>query len=128
MNRSTTTHSADISAVQTEHEFFVTPNQPATAEGRRFPRLNFRTCIDAVVYLPPGEASSSGPDEGSQCQVLTRDISRGGMSILHKQQLFPGQKIDVVLNDGQQRRLEVIWCRRLGVGCYSAGCRFVKTS
>ena len=46
--------------------------------------------------------------------------------LLHKQQLFPGQKIDLVLTDGQERRVEVIWCRRLGVGCYSAGCRFVK--
>jgi hypothetical protein len=49
------------------------------------------------------------------------------MNILHKTQLFPGQLVDVVLHDGNRRRLEVKWCRRLGVGCYTAGCRFVRT-
>ena len=127
MTTSSTTQPADISAVQSEHEFLAQPVEPsATADGRRFPRLNLRACVSAVVYAPPGETSDEAAGEGTRCQVLTRDISRGGMNILHKQQLFPGQKIDVVLNDGQQRRLEVTWCRRLGVGCYSAGCRFVK--
>jgi hypothetical protein len=127
MTRSSTTQPADISAVQSEHEFFAKPDDPsATADGRRFPRRDLRACINAVVYAPPGETASEAAEEGTRCQILTRDVSRGGMNILHKQQLFPGQQIDVVLNDGQQRRLEVTWCRRLGVGCYSAGCRFVK--
>jgi hypothetical protein len=127
MNRSTTARPADISAVQSEHEFLATADPPDWSEARRFPRLDFRTCVQAVVHAPPGETPANA-EHGSACQVLTRDISRGGMSLLHKQQLFPGQKIDVVLNDGQERRLEVMWCRRLGVGCYSAGCRFVKIS
>jgi hypothetical protein len=84
--------------------------------------------VNAVVYAPPGESSSSASGEGTPCQVLTRDISRGGLQLLHKQQLFPGQKLDVVLTDGQPRRLEVMWCRRLGVGCYSVGCRFMKAT
>jgi len=119
---------ADISATKTEHEFCAHADQPASADGRLFTRHNFRTCISAVVHAPPGETASTVTGVGTPCQMLTRDVSRGGLNLLHKQQLFPGQKIDVVLTDGQQRRLEVIWCRRLGVGCYSAGCRFVRAT
>ncbi len=119
---------ADLTAVESEHEFNVqhgpSPAE-ASADDRQFPRSPFQTCLQAVVFRPPGEMAD-GEDSGASCQLLTRDISRSGLSLLHKQQLFPGQKIDVVLTDGQERRLEVIWCRRLGIGCYSAGCRFVK--
>jgi len=119
---------ADISATQTEHEFCAHADQPLSADGRVFSRHIFRSCISAVVHAPPGDTLTGATGAGMPCQMLTRDISRGGLNLLHKQQLYPGQKIDVVLTDGQQRRLEVIWCRRLGVGCYSAGCRFMKAT
>jgi hypothetical protein len=112
------------SAAAVEHEFTLPHETPADEghEDRRFPRFSFRSCLHATVYPPPGN-----PDEEPRhCQVLTRDLSRGGMSLLHKEQLFPQQTIDVVLQDGLVRRLEVMWCRRMGAGCYSAGCRFTK--
>jgi hypothetical protein len=119
---------ADLAAADSEHEFNVqlasSPVEAPTADERRFPRVPYQACLQAVVFPPPGE--EQGSDAGTPCQLLTRDISRAGINLLHKQQLYPGQKIDVVLPDGQERRLAVIWCRRLGVGCYSAGCRFVK--
>ena len=124
MSDTTTLQEARIAAVETEHEFRVQPGPPAPSDLRRFPRHNFRTCIKTVVHPPAGEPGA----EAFACQMMTRDISRGGMNVLHKQQLFPGQMIDVTLNDGQERRLEVMWCKRLGVGCYAAGCRFVKAS
>ncbi len=115
---------ADNSAAESEHEFFASggPLPSSWDDGRLFPRFHFRACVDALVYPPAGDPSQ----EPQHCQVLTRDISRGGMNILHKAQLFPGQFADVVLHDGQQRRLEIMWCRRLGAGCYTAGCRFVR--
>ncbi|MEX2172829.1 MAG: PilZ domain-containing protein [Pirellulaceae bacterium] len=115
----------NVNPVGTEHEFFAKtgPLPIAWEDGRRFPRFHFRSCIEAVVYPPDNDPSQ----EPLACQVLTRDISRGGMQILHKAQLFPGQNLDVVLQDGMPRRLEVMWCRRLGSSCYSAGCRFVRT-
>jgi hypothetical protein len=128
MSQASTQSAADIGAAQSEHEFNVRPVAPGespTVDDRRFPRVAYRTCLQAVVFRAPGDVGEGG-DQGTPCQILTRDISRGGINLLHKQQLFPGQKIDIVLTDGQQRRLEVIWCRRLGVGCFSAGCRFVK--
>ena len=112
------------SAAAVEHEFSLPIETPADEghEERRFPRFSFRSCLHATVYPAPGNPSA----EPRHCQVLTRDLSRGGMSLLHKEQLFPQQIIDVVLQDGLVRRLEVMWCRRLGAGCFSAGCRFIK--
>jgi hypothetical protein len=124
MTQPETKEHADISAAESEHEFFANsgPLPSSWDDGRQFPRFHFRACVDALVYPPAGDPSQ----EPQHCQVLTRDISRGGMNILHKAQLFPGQFADVVLHDGQQRRLEIMWCRRLGAGCFTAGCRFVR--
>ena len=118
------TAAAEVPAVQDEHEFCVKlePVSNGTSESRRFPRLDFRACVQALVHAPPRDPEG----KPTSCQVLTRDISRSGMNLLHKSQVFPGQLIDLTLPDGQERRLEVVWCRRLGMGCYSAGCRFVK--
>jgi hypothetical protein len=111
-------------AAQSEHEFCAKagPLPAPGGDGRRFPRFNFRACINAVVYPSAADAA----EQPLACQVLTRDISRSGINIVHKAQLFPGQAVTVVLNDGVERSVEVIWCRRLGAGCYSAGCRFVR--
>src|SRR4051794_5450143 len=86
-------------------------------EVRQFPRFYFRSCADVVIHSlgrnqPPTHAS-----------VLTSDVSRSGMSLVHGGQLFPGQKIDIVLN-GAVRHLEVMWCRRIDKGRYLVGCRF----
>jgi hypothetical protein len=112
------------SAAESEHEFHATsqPLKAAWEDGRQYPRFHLRVAIEATVYPPTNDPSQAV----LTCQMLTRDISRGGMNILHKSQLFPGQLVDVVLHDGSRRRLEVKWCRRLGAGCYTAGCRFVR--
>jgi hypothetical protein len=85
---------------------------------RRFPRFYFRSCADATIYpLAPGA-------EALKCVVVTRDVSRGGMGLLHTEQLFPGQRIELVLNGSVVKTLEVVWCRRLADRSYSVGCRF----
>ena len=91
-------------------------------EARRFPRFYYRTRAAATIHPLAGSVGQML----QQCTVLTRDLSRGGLNLLHSEQLFPGQQIDVTLTDGPARRVEVKWCRRLAVRCYSAGCRFVK--
>jgi hypothetical protein len=60
--------------------------------------------------------------------LLTRDLSRGGMNLVHTDQLYPGQRIDLVLLDGVLRTVEVCWCRRLANRCYSVGCRFTTAA
>jgi hypothetical protein len=65
-----------------------------------------------------------GGEEPQECEVLTTDVSRGGLSLLHRKRLLPGQQILLVLNDAN-RLVEVCWCCRVWPGLYSAGCRFV---
>ena len=87
---------------------------------RRFPRFFFRSCAEAVVH-PLAKRPGAAP---LQKFVLTCDLSRTGLRLLHNEQLFPGQRIDMVLNGQPPRPTEVVWCRRLAPGRYSIGCRF----
>jgi len=91
-------------------------------ECRRHPRFYYRAKVEGTIH-PPNVATHEQP---KTCQMMTRDISRGGMNLLHTDQLFPGQRIDVAIKDGCKRLVEVVWCRRLAHRCYSIGCRFVK--
>ena len=85
---------------------------------RRFPRFYLRACADATIYPLEPDA------EPMKCVMVTRDVSRGGMGLLHTAQLFPGQRIDLVLNGTINKLLEVVWCRRVAENSYSIGCRF----
>jgi len=86
---------------------------------REFPRFPFRGRARAIVL--PLKSSN----EPLECEVITTDVSRGGLSILHRKQLRPGQQIILVLNNAQ-RLVEVCWCCRVWSGLYSAGCRFLS--
>lgn len=105
-------------------EFFAMSGPLPTAwdEARRFPRFYYRSCVWATVY-PPGNAPGQQP---TQCYLLTSDLSRGGMNLLHNALLFPGQRLDVMLPNNVKRSLEILWCKRDGDRCYSAGARFIR--
>ena len=103
-------------------EFFAKsgPLPVSLKDVRRFPRFYFRSAADAVIHpLRPGA-------EPTRCVVLTRDLSRNGLSLLHDAQLFPGQKVEVTLTEGPPRFLEVARCQRLEKDRYLVGCRFKK--
>jgi hypothetical protein len=112
----------EIQLTESEKEFFSRrgPAPSAWNETRRHPRFYFRTCITARIF-PPLESQDS-PSELHH--VLARDISRSGLSILHSQQLIPGQRVLLRLRDGSQCSTRVRWCHRLGERCYAAGCAF----
>jgi hypothetical protein len=109
---------------ESEGGFFEKSGPLPTAwnEVRRFPRFYLRTIAKAKVY-PPQAAPGQAPRE---CKILTCNLSRGGLAFLYKSLLFPGQRVDVVLHDNTERSLEVLWCRRIGDGCYWAGGRFFR--
>jgi hypothetical protein len=88
-------------------------------EDRRFPRFAFRGRARAIVFPMRPEA------EPVDCEVMTTDVSRGGLSLVHRKQLFPGQQILLVLNDITSL-VEVRWCCRAWAGLYAAGCSFVS--
>jgi hypothetical protein len=113
-------------AIESDHEFFELSGPLPTSwdEHRRYPRFYFRSCAEAIIHPLRGEKDPNAPP----CFVLTRDLSRGGMSLVHTEQLFPGQRLEIILNGQAPRMLEVVWCRRWNDGRYIVGCRFVATS
>lgn len=108
-------------AVESDADFFTKSGPMPTAwdEARRFPRFYYRARVQATIYPFRG-----APQPPVECDVLTRDLSRGGLNLVYTEQLFPGQRIDLKLLDGVERTVEVCWCRRLAQRCYSVGCRF----
>jgi hypothetical protein len=87
---------------------------------RRFPRFYFRSCAEALIY-----SLDSSQKEPAHHFLATNNLSRGGVSLLHKNQLYPGQRLDVILNGEPPRPTEVVWCRRLAPARYVIGCRFM---
>lgn len=96
---------------------------PSASDSRVHPRYPFRGRAKAVVFPPEGNLGG----EPQESEVLTTDVSRGGLSLLHKKQLYPGQQILLVL-EGANRLVEVCWCCRVWAGLYSAGCRFLDNT
>ena len=97
------------------------PAHAATERGHT--RIPFRGRAAAVVFPPP----STPEAEPIESEVLTTDISRGGLSLLHRRELEPGQKILLSLSRGTCT-LEVCWCCRVWSGLYIAGCQFTDAT
>jgi hypothetical protein len=109
--------------IQSNTELFGFAEAVAAAgEAREFPRFAFRGRAKAVVLAAPDQPQRE-PDE---CEVLTTDLSRGGLSLLLRKQLKPGQQLILVLNESNCL-VEVCWSCRVWGGLYSAGCRFLGT-
>jgi PilZ domain-containing protein len=98
------------------------PDGGSEAE-REFSRVPFRGRASAVIYPPP----SAPHAEPQESEVLTTDISRGGLSLLHRRELHTGQHVVLKLSRGDCK-LEVCWCCRVWSGLYIAGCRFLDTT
>jgi hypothetical protein len=98
------------------------PLPPSFDDVRRYPRFYFRTVAEATIY-PIGKAQ-----QPSDCFLLTRDLSRSGMSLLHNAQLFPGQRMEVILNGEPPRHVVVVWCKRQSPGNYLIGCKFTAAA
>jgi hypothetical protein len=98
---------------------------PATGgvlqERRAHPRIPFRGRAKAIVFPAPASPDTAVCDS----EVVTSDLSRGGVSILYRKQLVRGQQLLLVLNDTNQM-VEVCWCCRVWDGLFAAGCRFLN--
>ena len=116
------TQSAGNPIVEAMDDFFDrTGPMPTNFDDiRRFPRFYFRSCAEAIVH-PLVNRPGTAPAERF---VLTCDLSRTGLRMLHNEQLFPGQRVDIVLNGQPPRPTEVVWCKRLATKQYAIGCRF----
>ena len=91
------------------------------AEVRKHPRYYFRTLATATIH-----AGDGSDKESQECFVLTRDLSRGGVSFLHPARLAVGQRVDLTFEDGRELLVAVLWVRRLSTRCFWIGCNFLK--
>jgi hypothetical protein len=113
---------AEAAGIESDDEFFAKagPLPLHWDDKRRFPRFYYRSRTQALVFPVCAVHELSA----AACSVLTRDLSRNGVSVVHSEQLFPGQRIDLTLSDGQIRTMTVTWCRRIADGRYYAGGQF----
>jgi|tagenome__1003787_1003787.scaffolds.fasta_scaffold20337151_1 hypothetical protein len=89
---------------------------------RKFERKPCAGTLKATIYPPPFRPEG----EPLQCEVITRDLSCGGVGITHTEQLYPRQVI--VLHAVTKVLIgEVRWCQKLGECSFIAGCQLVKT-
>ena len=91
-------------------------------ERRRFPRHRLRT--PAAMKIVQGLPSLDRPE--GWCKVYAKDVSRIGLSFLHSEQLFPGERVQLAMVDDRQYLAEVRRSRRIGKKCYVIGVRFAE--
>jgi hypothetical protein len=94
---------------------------PAGREARKFRRYFFRAHATATIYP---EAGREG-ERPQVCFVLTRDLSRSGISILHPVPLSEGRRIDLEFPTGQKLSVAIKRVKPLELGCYLFGCRIL---
>jgi hypothetical protein len=78
------------------------------SDRRKFPRL----------YLREKALMRRGERLGT---VLTADISQDGLSLLHSEQLFPGDHVNLWRSCGAELNLVVVRCMRIARHCYECG-------
>jgi hypothetical protein len=113
-------------ALESDQEFLarIGPLPTTLNDARRFPRFYFERRVRAAIHAP----RHCRGHEVREAVVRTRDLSRGGINLLHTEQLFPRQRLDLALHGDALQTVEVVWCRRLQANRYVAGCRFVEAS
>lgn len=96
---------------------FVGPMPPQFEDNRRVPRFYCRTfaALTTRQTLP-----ALSRDECTD-RICLKDVSRSGVSFLHCRQLFPGERLELVVLDGIRRELTVTRCRKIQDRCYEIG-------
>lgn len=61
-------------------------------------------------------------------KVFAKDVSRAGFSFLHSEQLFPGESIELVIDDSHRYVGRVRRCRKVSPKCYVVGMQFCADS
>jgi hypothetical protein len=91
-------------------------------ERRRHARYRLRVCA-ALGYRQtfPGLQRANGWH-----QVFTTTVSRGGLSFLHSEQLFPRERMWFFLPRQGISCVEIVWSARVQERCFHVGARFVE--
>ena len=101
----------------------ATPSMPN--DHRRFPRVRCRSKRHraALKRLPTFAALASSQQWSA---VYVADFSKTGVQVLHAEQLFPGERLRLLLLTGNLLDLEVVRCRRMGDACFAVGTQIVR--
>ena len=93
------------------------------SERRSLRRSRYRVSA-RIVYTPSGAGKPQSFD------VMTRNLSRTGMSFIHKTLIYPRQTIDVQLplpdKSIRHLRARVVRVRAGGIGLYEIGVEFTE--
>ena len=92
-----------------------------TPDLREHQRFYFQALAAATIHPLAGQANG----RPQTCYVLARDISQGGVSVLHPEPLQKGQVIDLQFADGRNCSAEIRWCRQVESHCHMIGCKFI---
>ncbi len=100
----------EVALPEGEEEYFRgrRPSPMVYEERRRFPRFTFRQ--RAVLE-----------HDGKRFAIYTKDISRGGLLLVHAEQLYPCDRVAVRLGNGKRLLLTIRWCHRVAERCYECG-------
>lgn len=90
-------------------------------EGNRQFELYYHRAAAAITILPTLPAlRRSGVAE----KLYVKEISRAGVSLLHGEELFPGERCRLILADGILRKAAVVRCRRIQDFCFEISAKF----
>jgi hypothetical protein len=116
----------------TEHIGTAGPKRAHLPDSRRFPR--WHNCVSAGLYVR--QTFPVIPRVGQWHPIYLTDISRGGLAFLYFEQLYPLERLRVLLLDKISLRLlqtdhirdiEVVRCRFVQANCFEVGAKFVTT-
>lgn len=96
------------------------PTPPVANDLRRFPRFYYPCSAVATN----GEMLPAFPRELGRVVVVTKDLSRTGISLLHTDQIYPGETLRLWLPCGEKQLL-VIRCEQKADDCFEAAGFFV---
>jgi hypothetical protein len=91
-------------------------------EQRRHPRYHYRVC----AALEHRQTFPSLPRPQQWHLVFTKDLSRGGLGFLHSEQLFPCERLRVMLPWKGIKLMEIVTCIRIHERCFQTGARFLE--
>jgi len=110
-------------AIEQTLEWLDQQSGEGTAERRYSQRGRYRTTA-RITYRPPGE------EQSRVFEVSTRNLSRTGVSFIHRTFIYPHQQVEVQLPlpDHSVRHLRgrVVRVRPAGVGLYEIGVEFTE--
>ena len=90
------------------------PLQPTPDDARRYPRFYLRTAA-ALCYRSTLPAL---PRNETAHRVYLKDISRSSVGFLHSHQLFPRERMEMLLADGTHWFVTIIRCQKRHPRCY----------